>query len=129
MQRTARSTLAGFLLLGILVAAVARNAEESERFVLLQSTTSTQNTGLLDDLIPRFKSATGIDVRVVAVGTGQALKNARNGDGDLLLVHAREREDAFVAAGFGIERRDVMYNDFVLVGPAEDPAGIRGGRL
>jgi len=115
------------LLLAVLLIASAANAEKPERFVLLQSTTSTQNTGLLDDLIPRFRSATGIDVRVVAVGTGQALKNARNGDGDLLLAHAREREDAFLAGGFGIERRDVMYNDFVLVGPAEDPAGIRGG--
>ncbi|MCP5060538.1 MAG: solute-binding protein [bacterium] len=128
MRRPLRSSLTGFFLAGILLAALAAIGDESERFVLLQSTTSTQNTGLLDDLIPRFKAATGIDVRVVAVGTGQALKNARNGDGDLLLVHARDREDAFVAAGFGIERRDVMYNDFVLVGPAEDPAGIRGGK-
>ena len=82
--------------------------------------------GLLDHLIPIFRNKTGIGVRVVAVGTGQALKNGRNGDGDVLLVHARAAEERFVATGFGIERRDVMYNDFVVVGPAADPAGIRG---
>ena len=93
-------------------------------YIILQSTTSTQNSGLLRFLIPRFTAKTGIDVRVVAVGTGQALKNGRNGDGDVLLVHARSAEDRFVAGGFGIERRDVMHNDFVVVGPAEDPAKI-----
>lgn len=95
-------------------------------YIVLQSTTSTQNSGLLDHLIPIFRNKTGIGVRVVAVGTGQALKNGRNGDGDVLLVHARAAEERFVAKGFGIERRDVMYNDFVVVGPAADPAGIRG---
>ena len=95
-------------------------------YIVLQSTTSTQNSGLLDHLIPIFRNKTGIGVRVVAVGTGQALKNGRNGDGDVLLVHARAAEERFVATGFGIERRDVMYNDFVVVGPAADPAGIRG---
>ncbi len=98
-----------------------------DRFIILQSTTSTQNSGLLDDLLPRFRAATGIEVRPVIVGTGQALRNGRNGDGDVLLVHAREAEDAFVAAGYGVERFDVMYNDFVIVGPAADPAGIAGG--
>ena len=116
----------GLLLLGLAMPLSPPHAGESERFLLLQSTTSTQNSGLLDDLIPRFRAETGIDVRVVAVGTGQALKNARNGDGDVLLVHARAREDAFVAAGYGIERHDVMYNDFVIVGPIDAPAGIRG---
>ncbi len=97
---------------------------EPERFVILQSTTSTQNSGLLDEILPRFTEETGIAVRVVAVGTGQALRNARNGDGDLVLVHARAQEDAFVAEGYGVDRRDVMYNDFVIVGPAADPAEI-----
>ncbi|WP_246660490.1 substrate-binding domain-containing protein [Nitratireductor sp. XY-223] len=96
-------------------------------FILLQSTTSTQNSGLYEHLLPAFEEKTGIQVRVVAVGTGQAIKNAGNCDGDLLLVHARAAEEAFVAEGGGKERRDVMYNDFVLVGPSADPAGIGGG--
>ncbi|MDP7149850.1 MAG: substrate-binding domain-containing protein [Paracoccaceae bacterium] len=95
-------------------------------FIVLQSTTSTQNSGLLDAILPQFTKDSGIEVRVVAVGTGQALRNARNGDGDVLLVHARAAEDAFVREGFGVARFDVMYNDFVLVGPADDPAGIAG---
>ncbi len=96
--------------------------------IIVQSTTSTQNSGLLDYLLPRFTARTGIEVYVVAVGTGQALKNARNGDGDVVLVHAREAEERFVAEGWGVERHDVMYNDFVIVGPAGDPAGVRGMR-
>lgn len=95
-------------------------------FIILQSTTSTQNSGLYDHLLPLFESESGIDVRVVAVGTGQAIKNAGNCDGDLLLVHARADEEAFVADGAGEERHDVMYNDFVLVGPEQDPAGVDG---
>jgi tungstate transport system substrate-binding protein len=94
--------------------------------IILASTTSTQNSGLLDAILPVFFASTGITVKVVAVGTGQALRIARNGDADVLLVHHRASEDAFVAQGFGIERRDVMYNDFVIVGPKTDPAGIRG---
>lgn len=96
-------------------------------FIVVQSTTSTQNSGLLDAILPEFTALTGIGVRVVAVGTGQAIRNARNGDGDVLLVHAKAAEEEFVAQGWGVERFDVMYNDFVLVGPAGDPAGIRGG--
>ncbi|MFV1959055.1 MAG: substrate-binding domain-containing protein [Planctomycetota bacterium] len=92
----------------------------------LATTTSTRDSGLLDWLLPPFEAATGIEVQVVAVGTGQALALGRRGDADLLLVHARRREDAFLAAGDGLERRDVMWNDFVLVGPRDDPAGIRG---
>ena len=95
-------------------------------FITMQSTTSTQNSGLLDAILPQFEEETGIEVRVVAVGTGQALENARRGDGDVLLVHARPDEEAFVAEGFGTERRDVMYNDFVIVGPEDDPAGVAG---
>jgi tungstate transport system substrate-binding protein len=94
-------------------------------FIVVQSTTSTQNSGLFDTILPTFQSATGIEVRVVAVGTGQALRNAQNGDGDVLLVHDKNAEQAFVEAGYGLPRRDVMYNDFVLIGPKDDPAGIK----
>ncbi len=94
--------------------------------VLVQSTTSTKNSGLYDHLLPDFTAATGIDVNVVAVGTGQAIKNAMNCDGDVLLVHARAAEEKFVADGGGVSRADLMYNDFVIVGPAGDPAGIAG---
>jgi tungstate transport system substrate-binding protein len=95
-------------------------------FIIVQSTTSTQNSGLFDHILPKFTEKTGIDVRVVAVGTGQALKNARNGDGDVVLVHSKPDEEKFVAEGWGVKRHDVMYNDFVIVGPASDPAGIAG---
>ncbi len=108
-----------------LLAATPLFAVGADRFIILQSTTSTQNSGLLDHLIPLFKAASGIDVRVVAVGTGQALRNARNGDGDVLLVHAKHAEERFVAEGFGVERFDLMYNDFVFVGPPADSAAIR----
>ena len=95
-------------------------------FITVASTTSTQNAGLFDRLLPLFEAETGIEVRVVAVGTGQALRLARNGDADLLLVHDGPAEEAFVAGGYGSERFDLMYNDFVVVGPASDPAGIAG---
>ncbi len=102
----------------------ARAAED--RFITLVSTTSTDNSGLLDHLLPRFRAASGIQVRSVVVGTGQALRIARNGDADVLLVHDRASEEKFVADGFGTERFDVMYNEFILLGPKSDPAGIRG---
>jgi tungstate transport system substrate-binding protein len=97
-----------------------------DQFIIIQSTTSTQNSGLFDDILPQFQEATGIEARVVAVGTGQALKNAQNCDGDVLFVHAKPAEEKFVADGFGVERFDVMYNDFVIVGPASDPAKVAG---
>ncbi len=109
------------------LAAVATVARAGD-VIILQSTTSTQNSGLLDHLLPMFEKRTGVKVKVVAVGTGQALKNARNGDGDVLLVHARDAELKFVKDGWGVDRRDVMYNDFVIVCPKADPAGIRGMR-
>ena len=92
-------------------------------FITLASTTSTQNSGLFDHILPQFKAASGISVRVVAVGTGAALRLARNGDADVLLVHHQPSEEAFVAAGYGVARHAVMYNDFIVVGPAADPAG------
>ncbi|WP_406600629.1 substrate-binding domain-containing protein [Thermohalobaculum sediminis] len=104
----------------------APQAQAAERFIIVQSTTSTANSGLLDAILPAFTDKTGIEVRVVAVGTGQAIKNATNGDGDVLLVHAKSAEEKFVAEGWGVERFNVMYNDFVVVGPAADPAGIKG---
>ena len=105
---------------------LASSAHSEERFITLSSTTSTQDSGLFDHILPIFRSAAGFDVHVVAVGTGQALAIARRGDADALLVHDRVGEDKFVAGGFGIDRRDVMYNDFVIVGPISDPAHIRG---
>lgn len=94
--------------------------------LLLQSTTSTKNSGLYSHLLPEFEAATGIRVNVVAVGTGQAIKNAANCDGDVLIVHAKSAEENFVAMGGGLERHDLMFNDFVIVGPENDPAGING---
>ena len=101
-------------------------AHADERYITLASTTSTQDSGLFGYILPIFKTATGIDVHVVAVGTGQALAIGERGDADALLVHDRIGEDKFVAEGYGIDRRDVMYNDFVIVGPSADPAHIRG---
>ncbi len=100
----------------------------AESAILVQSTTSTANSGLYDHILPRFAEVSDIRVNVVAVGTGQAIRNAANCDGDVLLVHARAAEEAFVAEGRGIERTDLMYNDFVLVGPEADPAGLKGTR-
>ncbi|WP_137700724.1 substrate-binding domain-containing protein [Marimonas lutisalis] len=97
-----------------------------DQSIIVQSTTSTANSGLYDYLLPIFQDKTGIQVNVVAVGTGQAIKNAQNCDGDVLLVHAKSSEEKFVAAGFGTKRTDLMYNDFVIVGPAGDPAGVGG---
>ena len=105
--------------------ATAAPAQEDEKFIILASTTSTENSGLFDHIIPLFREATGIDVRVVAVGTGQAFTLARNGDADSLLVHDTAGEEKMVTDGFATERRNVMYNDFVVIGPASDPAGIK----
>ena len=105
---------------------LAAPASAQERFIVMASTTSTEQSGLFPHLLPAFKAATGIDVRVVAVGTGQALDMGRRGDADLLFVHDKVAEDKFVAEGFGLKRSDVMYNDFVLIGPASDPAGVKG---
>ena len=109
------------LILGTRVAAAS-----AETFIILASTTSTDNSGLLDAILPQFEAETGIAVRVVAVGTGQALRLARSGDADVLLVHDRKSEERFVADGWGVERHALMHNDFIIVGPKTDPADIRG---
>ena len=106
----------------------ARAAAQDARFITVASTTSTENSGLFDHLLPMFRARTGIEVRVVALGTGQALDVARRGDADVVFVHDRAAEERFVAEGHGLARRDVMYNDFVLVGPTADPARVAGGR-
>ncbi|MCM2310848.1 MAG: extracellular solute-binding protein [Steroidobacteraceae bacterium] len=100
----------------------------SGRYITLASTTSTENSGLFANLLPMFQAQTGIAVRVVALGTGQALDVARRGDADVVLVHDEAAEEKFVAEGFGVARQVVMYNDFVLVGPKSDPANVAGGR-
>nr|WP_246390078.1 substrate-binding domain-containing protein [Halomonas cerina] len=100
-------------------------AQDETPYITLASTTSTENSGLFDAIIPQFSETSGIDVRVIAVGTGQAFEIARRGDADSLLVHDTAGEERFVAEGYGTERADVMYNDFVLIGPSEDPASIR----
>ena len=113
------------LVFALTLLAGASDARAEARFITVASTTSTENSGLFAHILPRFTAASGIEVRVVAVGTGQAIKLAKNGDADVLLVHHTPSEEAFVAEGFGVERFDVMYNDFVLVGPRSDPAGVR----
>ncbi|MHA3980259.1 ABC transporter substrate-binding protein [Halovulum sp. GXIMD14794] len=115
-----------FLASALTALALAGPVAAADEFIVVQSTTSTQNSGLFDHILPMFTEKTGIEVRVVAVGTGQAIKNAENGDGDVLFVHAKPSEEAFVEAGHGVERFDVMYNDFVIVGPPADPAGVAG---
>jgi tungstate transport system substrate-binding protein len=113
------------LVAGLVSLLPAATAAEAPRPVKLATTTSTANTGLLDSLLVDFKQDTGISVEVIAVGTGVALKHGENGDVDLVLVHAPAAEEAFVAAGFGVRRIPVMWNDFILLGPAADPAGVR----
>ncbi len=112
--------------LGMGMAALAVQAEEQQPFLLLASTTSTRDSGLLEKLTDAFERTTGIEVRVLAVGTGRALEHGRRGDVDALLVHDPAAEADFVEQGYGLFRRPVMYNDFVLLGPAHDPAGVRG---
>jgi tungstate transport system substrate-binding protein len=103
-------------------------ATAQEKFIVVASTTSTEQSGLFSHLLPAFKARTGIDVRVVALGTGQALDTARRGDADVVFVHDKDAELKFLNEGFGVERREVMYNDFVLVGPKNDPARIGGSK-
>ena len=120
-RSTLRRQICTAMLMIITLPGIGSAADKS---IILQSTTSTANSGLYDALLPGFTEQTGIQVNVVAVGTGQAIKNAMNGDGDVLLVHAKSAEETFVAEGYGLVRFDVMYNDFVIAGPPSDPAGI-----
>ena len=125
--RTLRNTLHNSLLSIGLIIGMTTPGLAQDNSIIVQSTTSTANSGLYDHLLPLFQRDTGITVHIVAVGTGQAIKNAKNCDGDVLLVHARAAEQKFVDEGYGVSRHDVMYNDFVIVGPPADAAAIAGG--
>jgi len=113
-------------LLALLLAAAAPAL--AQQVIRLSTTTSTENSGLLQYLLPKFEARTNSKVNVISVGTGKALELAKNGDVDVTLVHARAAEDKFVAEGHGVNRRDVMYNDFIIVGPENDPAGVKGSK-
>jgi tungstate transport system substrate-binding protein len=114
------------LVVGIVLACAPALAQDKS--IVVASTTSTQDSGLFGHILPLFKAKTGIDVKVVAQGTGQALDTGRRGDADVVLVHAKAQEEKFVADGFGVKRFDVMYNDFVVIGPRADPAKVKGGK-
>lgn len=114
------------LLFTALLSLVLSTSIHADEPLRLATTTSTENSGLLAELLPAFSKHTGINVDVIAVGTGKALQIARSGDTDVVMVHARQAEDVFIAEGFGVNRRDVMENDFVIIGPANDPANING---
>jgi tungstate transport system substrate-binding protein len=103
-------------------------AAAQEKSIVVASTTSTQDSGLFGHILPLFKAKTGIDVKVISQGTGQALDTARRGDADVVFVHAKPQEEKFLSEGFGVKRYPVMYNDFVLIGPKSDPAGIKGSK-
>ena len=130
MTTTHRRTLSqalftSLLMLGTWLGA-ASQAQAQAKFIVMASTTSTEQSGLFVHLLPAFKRVSGVDVRVVALGTGQALDSARRGDADVVFVHDPVAEEKFVADGFGLKRLPVMYNDFVVIGPKADPAGVRG---
>jgi tungstate transport system substrate-binding protein len=121
----AQRLLAAFAATMLLLAPAAQAQDKS---IVVASTTSTQDSGLFGHILPMFKAKTGIDVKVISQGTGQAIDTGRRGDADVVFVHAKAQEEKFVADGFGVRRFDVMYNDFVLIGPKADPAGIKGGK-
>jgi len=118
---------------GLLVAlgliAVATASQAQDKFIVVASTTSTEQSGLFGHLLPLYKAATGVEARVVALGTGQALDMGRRGDADVVFVHDQAAEEKFAAEGFGIKRLPVMYNDFVLIGPAADPSKVKGNDI
>jgi len=119
--------LSGFALLALAALTLTVGTAQADKpYITVASTTSTANSGLFDDILPQFTQSSGVDVRVVAVGTGKAIRLAKNGDADVLFVHHKPSEEAFVNQGFGIKRYSVMVNDFVLVGPKNDPAGVAG---
>lgn len=117
-----RAAVKSALAVSVFVASMAASAQS----IVVASTTSTEQSGLFSHLLPEFKKASGIDVKVVALGTGQALDTGRRGDADVVFVHDQKAEDKFVADGFGVKRYPVMYNDFILIGPKADPAGVKG---
>ncbi len=123
MKKILSLFLSTILLVSVLV--LSTGCKQEEKSFILATTTSTYDSGLLDYLLPYFQDETGIEVKVVPKGTGAAIELAKNGDADCLLVHAKSKEEAFIEEGYGLERYDVMYNDFVMVGPAEDPAGLK----
>lgn len=112
----------------LLAVAFAMPASAQDKSIVVASTTSTQDSGLFGSILPLFKAKTGIEVKVIAQGTGQALDTARRGDADVVFVHAKSQEEKFIAEGQGVKRFDVMYNDFVLIGPKSDPAGVSGSK-
>jgi len=120
--------LGAFALAALSTLVAAPSAQAQDKSIVVASTTSTEQSGLFGHILPEFTKKTGIAVKVVALGTGQALDTGRRGDADVVFVHDRAAEDKFVAEGFGIDRRDVMYNDFVLIGPKSDPAKVAGGK-
>ena len=126
-RRTLTRTLFTSLTLGL--ALLAGNALAQDKFIVVASTTSTEQSGLFGHLLPAFKQASGIDVRVVALGTGQALDSARRGDADVVFVHDQTAEEKFLAEGYGVKRLPVMYNDFVLIGPKGDPVATKGSDI
>ena len=115
-----------FAAVALLTVAITSMAQASDKYITVASTTSTANSGLFDHILPVFQERTGIEVRVVAVGTGKAIRLARNGDADVLFVHHKPSETKFIEDGMGVKRFDVMYNDFVVVGPKNDPARVKG---
>ena len=125
-MRSRKKMMARGVVIAALILMMALPAMAAEKVLMMATTTSTDNTGLLDYLAPHFTKATGIDLKWTSVGTGKALKMGENCDVDVLLVHAPPAEKAYVQKGFGVNRREVMYNDFVIIGPAGDPAGIGG---
>jgi tungstate transport system substrate-binding protein len=115
-----------FLIVATITILLSTLAAAQDNSIVVASTTSTEDSGLFSYLLPLFKQQTGIDVKVVAQGTGQALDSGRRGDADVVFVHAKQAEEKFLAEGFGVKRYPVMYNDFVLIGPESDPAGVKG---
>jgi tungstate transport system substrate-binding protein len=126
MTLSRRLLIAAGMVAAAAVPAMAQTPPPAGRSIVVSSTTSTTDSGLFEHLLPLFRARTGIEVKVVSQGTGQALDTGRRGDADVVLVHAKAQEEKFVADGFGVERKAVMYNDFVLIGPKVDPAGIKG---
>ena len=126
MNRFSKFLAVAALAVPVALGAAVGSAQAQDRFITVASTTSTENSGLFKHILPLFKAKTGIDVRVIAQGTGQALDTGRRGDADVVFVHAPAAEKKFVAEGHGVERFEVMYNDFVIVGPNSDPAGVKG---